>query len=154
MVTTMYLPTKRYQGQSNFQHYQKIANCLVLLYVTGEHRVWHRMGKQYNISFTVPSIIGPVIIDMIYDFTSLFQWSLPQPQHILLHIKHGYAFHPRLPISKEKYVIKLLGREIKVINPLAIHAIEIGGVNNGQACVIALKIRSYMFCSAGKAILT
>ena len=90
---------------------------------------------------------------MIYDFTTLSKLRQSQPQHMLLRIKHGHVFHPRLPTRKRKYVILAPGKVIKVFNPMHIHATEISSVDIGKASVIALKMISNMFCSAGKAIL-
>ena len=154
LVNNMFSKKLKYQGYNYFQEkYQKLANCFVLLSITGEHRVWHKIWNHYNISFTIPSTTGPVSVSVIYDFTTVFKLLHLQPQHMLLHIKHGHMFHPRSPSRKQKYAILPPGRVIKVYNPMYIDAKEISIVNIGKSCVIALKIISNMFCSAGKAIL-
>jgi hypothetical protein len=74
-------------------------------------------------------------------------------QQILLTIENGYMFHPRLASHRTKHIISPPGGDIKVFNPIYIHAVKLTGVYMGVTNIIGLKMLSNMHCSTGFAIL-
>jgi hypothetical protein len=131
--------------------YESIVRCFTLIYTAGENRVLYNADNKYNISFKIPSNIGPTDIYLTYGINPSFSVAA-KSIILLLEIESGHLFYPRTGTQQNKYHISSHGKMLNIANPLHIHATEIISIDIGLTRIIGLTMISKMFCSNGNLI--
>jgi hypothetical protein len=138
-----------YQEYNRLNHpYYVIPNCVIMLFISGEQRVLYKTENQYNISFGVSSGIGPTLVHIHHDIGTPYP-AVSNLQPIVVQIKSGNIFHPRLETQISRFLVRVPGNIIESINPVHIDATEMVDIDIGVTRIINLKIITRIYCSVG-----
>jgi hypothetical protein len=132
---------------------QRITNCLSLVYVVGENKVLSSRSNAYNISFTIPSAIGPTHIYISYLVHPYYHHPHHEPHHLDIQVETGHIFHFDSQASYDRHVHTPGHKHLSLFNVLKFSAFQNYHIDAGLTYMIAIVFRTNIFCSSAYLIL-
>ena len=130
---------------------QPITNCLIMSYRVGQYTIFDKGGYSYNMSFKIPSKIGPTDVVISYDVGQVSRYMETLHRlHVDTESSKSLFFHSDV----EHIDVFPPGTwHLSLLHPQQISITELFHVDFGVPYLLNVRIQNKLYCSKGDTIL-